>query len=123
MDRSQVYLFFAIICVICSWVFINTLIDKFFDKFLFLFVSFANETFKKLTKIVITGEIALLQWLIADWTLMLPVDNLEDAIFAKSVPALRYVRIVKNLETDRTLSEIAHYLIYVNFDVSIVLAA
>ncbi len=49
---------------------------------------------------------------------MLAINDFEDALFAEGVAALSQVRILEDIEADRTLALLLQQLLHVYFDLS-----
>ena len=77
-------------------------------------VPLLNQIVKQFAKVVVSDQITLLTRGVAHGALVLPVHHLEDARFAKRVPALSYVWVVKGLETDYTFSMLTNDLVDAN---------
>ena len=53
----------------------------------------------------------LLKFLVADWTFMLAIYNLKDAVFAESVATLGDIGVIVGLKADYALCKLADYFI------------
>ena len=52
---------------------------------------------------------------------MLAIHHFQDAVFAESVPALRYVGVIESLEADDALCELADDVFHGDLDLLVVL--
>jgi hypothetical protein len=75
---------------------------------LLLGVPFFDQIFKEFSKAMVTHQVAVLEFMVADRALVLAIDYLGDAGFAEGMAALSDVRIIVCLEADDALCKLSN---------------